>query len=63
MKELEKRFIEMYNKIGRVQGMDNLLTSIFALLILEPDDIAMDDLAHKTGYSLASISNKIKLME
>lgn len=63
MEELEKRFIEYYQEIGRLLGFDSLLASIFGTLYLEPEPIAMDELAKKTGYSLASISNKVKFLE
>ena len=63
MDELEKKFSGMYRKIGAMQGMDDLFSSIFSLLVLEPEDIAMDELAKKTGYSVASISNKVKILK
>ena len=44
-------------------GMDEPLTNIFALVYISPEEIALDELAKKTNYSLASISNKIKMLE
>lgn len=61
--ELDKEFIEFYQTIGRLQGIDTPLSTIVAVLYLEPKEISMEDLAKKTGYSLASISNKIKMLE
>ncbi len=64
METIDQQFIEFYQSIGKSQGFnDNLLTTIMAILFLEPKDIAMDELATKTGYSLASISNKVKMLE
>ncbi len=64
MSQIDQQFIEFYQNIGRSQGFnDSLLTTIMAMLFLEPKDVAMDDLAKKTGYSLASISNKVKMLE
>lgn len=64
MDQIEHQFIEFYQSIGKSQGLDdNLLTTMMAILFLEPDEVAMDDLAEKTGYSLASISNKAKFLE
>lgn len=63
MQEFEQRFTEMIQRMAALQGMDELTGHIFALLYLEPKEIAMDDLAKNTGYSLASISNKIKFLE
>jgi len=63
MKELEKEFNDIYRQIGQSMGQDDITATIFTTLYIEPEDIAMDELAKKTGYSLASISNKIKLFE
>ncbi len=63
MKELDNRLMEMYREMARGQGInDSLLTELFARLYLEPEPIAMDRLAKDTGYSLASISNKIRML-
>ena len=61
--EIDKEFIEFYQAASRVQGADASLGTILAVLYLEPEEISMEDLAKKTGYSLASISNKIKMFE
>lgn len=44
-------------------GVDNLAASILAILYFEPDEVSMEDIAARTGYSLASISQKIKSIE
>ena len=63
MKELDDEFIAMYQKFTSMQGMDQLIGSIVAILYLSPKPVAMEDIAKKTGYSLASISNKVKMLE
>lgn len=63
MNSLETDFIGLITKIGRLQGMDELTGKVFGLLYMQPKEVSMDDIAKKTGYSLASISNKIKLLE
>jgi DNA-binding transcriptional regulator GbsR (MarR family) len=63
MEGIEKEFVDVLEESGRMQGLDILLTSIYARLQIEPNDMAMDDLAKETGYSLASISSKVKLLE
>jgi len=60
---VEKKFVEYYKELGSLFGFDSIIMSIYALLYVEPDMIAMEDLAKKTGYSLASISNKIRFLE
>lgn len=61
MQNLDKEFIEIYKEIGRGQGIDESFLAIFARLYIEPEEIAMEDLAKETGYSLASVCNKIKM--
>ena len=64
MEELNKEIMALFQEMGRGQGLnDDLLMIIFSTLYLEPEPIAMEELAKKTGYSLASISNKTKLLE
>lgn len=63
MEKIDKDFIEFYKKIGKNMGLDDLTSTLFAKLYIEPEEIAMEDLAKKTGYSLASISNKIHFLE
>lgn len=61
MEELNKKVIELYQEMARGQGLtDSLMIEIFARLYISPEPVAMDDLAKETGYSLASISNKVK---
>ena len=64
MKNTEKKIIELFQEMASGQGLnDSLLVTLFAKLYLEPEPVAMDDLAKETGYSLASVSNKIRVME
>jgi DNA-binding transcriptional regulator GbsR (MarR family) len=61
--ETDNKFIEMVKQIGLYSGMDELTTTIAGRLYLEPEPVAMEELAKETGYSLASISNKTKFLE
>ncbi len=63
LKPLEKDFVEFHVKMGRAYGMSDLLMTIFGLLYIEPGDMAMEDIAKKTGYSLATISHATKTLE
>ena len=63
MSELEKDFMKYMQKLGAGQGLDSLTSAIIAITYLEPGDVAMEELARKTGYSLSSISLKAKLLE
>jgi len=63
MEEFDKKIIELFYEMGKGQGMqDQLLMTLFAKLYMAPEPVAMDDLANETGYSLASISNKVKML-
>lgn len=59
----DQEFIDLMKNLAKSQGMDELTSTIIARLFSEPNEVAMDDLAKETGYSLASISNKVKLFE
>ena len=61
--EFDKEIMEHFIETGRIQGADESFLKIFAVLYLEPEEMTMEELARKTGYSLASISNKIKFLE
>ena len=63
MQDIDQRFIELYEDIGRSQGLDSSLTKLFAIIYIEPEEISMNDLSKRTGYSLATISNKAKVLE
>ncbi|MFH1511705.1 MAG: hypothetical protein ABIF10_08500 [Candidatus Woesearchaeota archaeon] len=60
---LESDFIELIRSLGRSQGLDDLLTTAFAICYLEPRPVAMEQIAKRTGYSLASVSNKVRMLE
>jgi DNA-binding transcriptional regulator GbsR (MarR family) len=61
--EFDREMVAYFTEMGRMQGMDESYLRIFAILYLEPEEITMEDLAEKTGYSMASVSNKVKLLE
>ncbi len=59
---LENDFIDMTYSIANQLGQDRLLTLIVSILFIEPKEITMENLAKKCGYSLASISQKLKFL-
>jgi len=63
MEELEQEAIEFFCNIGKGYGLKDLTMKVFAILYLEPEEVAMEDIAKRTGYSLASISNAAKVLE
>jgi DNA-binding transcriptional regulator GbsR (MarR family) len=63
MDQLDKEFIDYFNTAGRAFAWGDMPTTIIAILYIEPEPVAMEDLAKRTGYSLATISNMMKMME
>lgn len=63
MDDCDREFIAYYQKAGRAYGMDDLASSLFALLFISPEPLAIEDLARETGYSLASVSIKARMLE
>ncbi|HII17159.1 TPA: MarR family transcriptional regulator [Candidatus Woesearchaeota archaeon] len=63
MHEIEKEFVELYRTVGMAMGAEGPFPAIFARVFIEPEDIAMDDLAKELGYSLSSISSALKMLE
>ena len=63
MESIDKDFMNLYQQIGQIQGIDGILTSLLGKIYIEPEPVAMDELSNITGYSLASISNKVRILE
>ena len=63
MKQVEKEFIDYSIQVGKIWGLDTLSSRLFGIVYLESKEIAIEDLAKITGYSLASISNKMRFLE
>ncbi|HOI19140.1 MAG TPA: hypothetical protein PLX15_04750 [Candidatus Woesearchaeota archaeon] len=63
MQDIDKDFVEFMEKSGKISGEEMGLSSIFGLIYIQPDDISIEEISKETGYSLASVSNKVKLLE
>lgn len=63
MKELEQEFMSYLCMMGKVYGLEDVPLKVFGILFLEPEEISMEEIAQKTGYSLASISNSMRFLE
>jgi len=63
MDPIDEKFVDMLQTMGKANGFDDLSAKMFAILYIEPEEIAMEDLARKTGYSLGSISTRLKMLE
>jgi DNA-binding transcriptional regulator GbsR (MarR family) len=63
MKPFEKEFIEFVEGVWQRFGLDQLSSRLIGIIFIEPKEVSMDTLAKKTGYSLASLSNKLRTLE
>ena len=63
MLQAEKETINLFRNVGHMHGLDSLTTEIFIITLLEPNCISLEELSKRTGYSLASVSNKVKILE
>jgi DNA-binding transcriptional regulator GbsR (MarR family) len=63
MDAVTKDFSEFTERVGEIAGRDTLESRIIAILFLNAEDLCMDDLMKMTGYSLASVCNKVRALE
>lgn len=66
MKNSQKPIDQYRNLIYKIQlgkGLNEVTAKVIAYIYSEPKEIALDELAKKTKYSLATISNTIKFLE
>ncbi len=63
MKKLDDAIISYVKELAKAHKFDNLTSTIIGILFAEPEELTMDELAKRTGYSLASVCNKLKFLE
>lgn len=63
MTDIEEQIIDIGHEIFKGYGVDNITAQILSILNFESNEISMEELAQRTGYSLASISLKVKNIE
>ncbi len=63
MNDIEMEMIEVGAEVYNNYGIDDLSATILSILFFEPGEMTMEELAEFTGYSLASISLKMKGLE
>ena len=63
MSAIDLEFTKFCMVSSKGYGLDNLSAKLSSILYLEPIEISIEELAKRTGYSLASISNKMKILE
>jgi len=63
MEKIDQEFIEFMQKSAEISGQDNSIASLFAFIYIQPEDISIEEIAKETGYSLATVSNRVKALE
>lgn len=63
MEKLEEGMMKVFSIMGRAIGFKGPVIKMLAVLYLEPKEIAMEEIAERTGYSLATVSNTMKMLE
>jgi len=57
---IEKEFSGFIEELGCFAGLPSGLSPLFSILYIQPQEISMEELAQKSGYSLASVSLKVQ---
>jgi len=63
MQSPKNAFIELIVENSKVNGFDELSSKLIGILFIEPEEIALDELANRTGYSLSAVSTALKFIE
>lgn len=63
MSNPKEDFIGLMTEINRAKGLDELSSRLIGMLFIEPEEVSMDDLSKRTGYSLSAVSTSMKLLE
>lgn len=63
MDDIDLEFARIFKPVGEIHGMDTASIDIFYMVYLSPLEVSLEEIATKTGYSLASVSNKVKMFE
>ncbi len=63
MVTFEDEFLDFFIQVFRNFGLDTLGAKLIGALFLEPGELSLDELSNRTGYSLASVSSKLKSFE
>jgi HTH-type transcriptional regulator, osmoprotectant uptake regulator len=59
---LKDKCVDFFVEVGRINGFDDLSARIFGVLYMEPNEICLENIAEKTGYSISAVSTAMKLM-
>lgn len=63
MRNIDEDFLEIINTDPILEAGSGVLKKIFVVIYLASEPISMEEIAKRSGLSLASISNKAKILE
>ncbi|RME54325.1 hypothetical protein D6777_04165 [Candidatus Woesearchaeota archaeon] len=56
----KSEYIELLTEVNKINGLDDLSSKIMAILFASNNEMALEDIAKKTGYSLSAVSTALK---
>jgi HTH-type transcriptional regulator, osmoprotectant uptake regulator len=59
----KEEFITLMTNNARINGLDDLFCRIVGILFAEPEEVALEELSKRTGYSLSAVSTALKIAE
>ncbi len=62
-KSPKEEFIELISDTQMSKGLGDLPSKIIGILFIEPEEMSLDELAKRTGYSLSAVCTDMKFIE
>jgi DNA-binding transcriptional regulator GbsR (MarR family) len=59
----KSEFIALICSINKAKGLDEPHSCMIGILYAEPKEVSLEELAHRTGYSLSAVSTAMKFLE
>ncbi len=61
-REIEEKMLDLFSRINYEFGNDDATARLAGMIYLSPKEVSLEELAERTGYSHASISNKTGML-
>ena len=61
-KELDSRILDLFSRVNYEFGNDEATARLVGMIYMSPDEVSLEELSERTGYSTASISNKTRML-
>ena len=63
MSSAKKEFIKLVTENSKANGLDDLPSKAMGILYVEQNEVSLEELAERTGYSLSAVSTSMKFLE